>query len=69
MLEASALRLGDGGCDDGERGELSGEVVGGVIFYCCGDIDRWRVIMSCELIYSLYIASVASWRAYIQLSL
>jgi hypothetical protein len=28
--------LGDGGCDEGERGELSGEVVGGVIFIVAG---------------------------------
>lgn len=39
VLEASALRLGDGGCDEGERGELSGEVAGGVIVIVVGSCE------------------------------
>lgn len=39
MLQASAFRLGDGGCDEGERGELSGEVVGGVIVIVVGSCE------------------------------
>lgn len=70
--EESALRLGDGGCDEGDRGELSGEVAGGVMIIVVGSCEAsigGRVILSCELIYSLCTAFLASWRAYIQLSL
>jgi hypothetical protein len=67
VLEASALRLGDGGCDEGERGELSGEVVGGVIVIVVGSCEAsigGACDKSCELKYSLdsFIFSFASWR-------
>lgn len=55
VLEPSALRLGDGGYDDGDPGELSGEVAGGVMIIVVGSCEAsigGRVILSCGLIYS-----------------
>lgn len=74
VLEASALRLGDGGCDEGERGEQSGEVAGGVIVIVVGSCEAsigGRVICRVSL-YAAYrqlFFFSSSWRAYLQLCL